>query len=147
MKTSFNIGLVEVESCIVLKKNKIWQHFLAIIMCFHPSTIVNMRTKNTKGHTSLQWDGPILPMFYQKFCLHYGPHHKVLMKNRGVWVDYKMSISVGGHKTMVFGWTDFSCTKMAHGVSCPHICIEFGSRGYVSSKSYQKMWSANYIHL
>ncbi len=148
MNSSFNIGFMEVESCIVLKKKQyFWQHYLATIVCFHPSTIMNMPIGNTKGRTSLQWDGPILPLFYQEFCLHYGPHHKALIKNKGVWMDCKMLISVGSHKTMVFGCTDFSCTKMAHGVSCPHKCIEFGSWGYVSSKSYQKWWSTNYIHL
>jgi hypothetical protein len=35
MKISFNIGLVEVESCAILK-NSIWHYILATIMCFHP---------------------------------------------------------------------------------------------------------------
>jgi hypothetical protein len=42
------------------------------------------RTKNAKGHTSLQWGDPILLLFHKKLCFHYDPHHEALAQNKGV---------------------------------------------------------------
>jgi hypothetical protein len=41
-------------------------------------------TENAKGHTSLQRDGLVLPIFHQKLSFHYGPHHEIFMQNKGV---------------------------------------------------------------
>ncbi len=38
-------------------------------------------TKNTKGHTNLQWD---LPMFHQELYFHYSSDHKTFKQNKGV---------------------------------------------------------------
>jgi hypothetical protein len=67
-------------------------------------------TENTKRRVGLQWDGSILLMFHQEFCFHYGPHHGALMQNKVVWMHCQMLKSMGGHKTTIFGCTDFSCT-------------------------------------
>jgi hypothetical protein len=36
MKTSFDVGLVEVETHIILRNNICDNNFLAIVMCFQP---------------------------------------------------------------------------------------------------------------
>jgi hypothetical protein len=46
-----------------------------------------------------QWDGLILSMSHQEFCLHYSPHHETFTQNKGICVDCRMLGSVGGHKT------------------------------------------------
>jgi hypothetical protein len=104
-------------------------------------------TKNAKGHIGLQWDDQVLLMIDQELCFHYGPHHETLRQNKGVWMDNQMLRSMGGHKTTILGCFNFNHTHMGHGVSHPHICVKFGSWGYVNLKSYWKMWSTNCIHL
>ncbi len=116
----------------------IWKVFWQLWICLHQKC---QRTYMS----SMGWPSSI--DVYQKLCFHYGPHHKALTQNKGVWVDWQLLRSVGGHKVTVFGCTNFSCTQMGHGVSRPHRCVKFGNWDYASSKSYWKMWSTNCIRL
>jgi hypothetical protein len=41
-------------------------------------------TKNSKGYTSFQRNGLILPMFHFKLCIHHGTHHQIIVKNQNL---------------------------------------------------------------
>ncbi len=55
MKTSFDVGLVEVESNIILKKDICDNNFLTIIMCFQPKIFYFLCSKfvDLKGTRNL----------------------------------------------------------------------------------------------
>jgi hypothetical protein len=129
-----NLVLVWIQrsACFyLLKGHTSWVHYLQGMKITWSKKNLDNREyvciENVERRIGFQWAGPILLMFHQELCLHYGPHHKILTQNRGVWMDYQMLGSMGGHKIMVFGCTDFNCTQVGHGIPHPHKCVKFGN--------------------
>ncbi len=64
------------------------------------------------------------------------PIMKFLHKTKVFACTIECSGAMGGRKTKISKCIDPNYTQMGHGVSCPHICVNFSSQSDVSSKSY-----------
>jgi len=93
-------------------------------------------TKNTQGHSSFQWHGPLLPMFHQGFCFHYGSHYQSIMKDKSFWMDDRVPTSLGKNQATLHGCIDLDFTPKGHWVSNSQICFQFGNQGYVGIEPY-----------
>jgi len=62
-------------------------------------------------------------MFHQELCFYHGTNHQVDEENKTLYLDHKMSTSLGLNQVEVHGSTNFNTSKLVVGVSCAHKCI------------------------
>jgi hypothetical protein len=62
-------------------------------------------------------------MFHQELCFYHGTNHQVDEENKTLYLDHKMSTSLGLNQAEVHGSTNFNTSKLVVGVSCAHKCI------------------------
>jgi hypothetical protein len=67
-------------------------------------------------------------MFHKKLCLYHGTNYQVDEENETLYLDHRVSKSLGLDQEKVHGSTNFNTSKLANGVSCAHGCIIVGSR-------------------
>jgi hypothetical protein len=68
-------------------------------------------------------------MFHQELCLYHGTNHKVDEEDVTLYLDHKVSKSLGLDEVQIYGNINF-----ASRVSCSHKCIFIGNRCNVSIK-------------
>jgi hypothetical protein len=73
----------------VLKRQKSW--ILKRFQCFNK----HAGTNYPPGNSSVQWDGIILHVFYQKLCLNYVTNHQVVQKKLNFLNGQKSAIILG----------------------------------------------------
>jgi hypothetical protein len=66
--------------------------------------------------------------FIQELCLYHGTNHKAYEEDKTLYLDHKVSKSLGSDQVEIHGSTDFDTSKLAIGISCAHRCIIIGSR-------------------
>jgi hypothetical protein len=66
-------------------------------------------------------------MIHQELCLYHGTNHKVDEEDKTLYLDHKVSKSLGSDKVEIYGSTNFDTSKLASGVSCVHKCIFTGN--------------------
>jgi hypothetical protein len=59
-------------------------------------------------------------MFHQKLCLYHGTNYEFDEENQTLYLDHRMSRSLGLYQVEVHGSTNFNTFKLAIGVSCAH---------------------------
>jgi len=62
-------------------------------------------------------------MFHQELCFYHGTNHQVDEEKKTLYLDHKMSTSLGLNQAEVHGSTNFNTSKLVVGVSCAHKCI------------------------
>jgi len=66
-------------------------------------------------------------MFHQELCFYHGNNHKSNEENKTLYLDHRMSRSLGSYQTKILGSINFDTSKLVVGVSCAHTCIIIGS--------------------
>ncbi len=94
----------------------------------------NVCSKKPSWYSSLQQLSPILPMFCEKLCIHYGTHHKTNAKIERVHLDPKVPRCMGDHKAKI---CNSNYTKLGERIPCTYECIQYSCRGYAGPKSRQ----------
>jgi hypothetical protein len=60
-------------------------------------------------------------------------NHKANEEKKTLYLDHKMSRSLGSNQAKVHGSTNFDTSKLVVGVSCAHKCTIIGSRRNVGT--------------
>jgi hypothetical protein len=73
-------------------------------------------------------------MFHQELCIYHGTNDKADEEDITLYLDHKISTSLGLDQVEIYESIDSDTSKLAFEVSCSHRCIFIGNRCNVSTK-------------
>jgi hypothetical protein len=73
-------------------------------------------------------------MFHQELCFYDGINHKADEEEITLYLDHRVSKSLGLDKIKIYGSTNSDTSKLVGGISCAHKCICISSRWNVIIK-------------